>query len=48
MGFLRELLGRPAHESAMILFPVGHPAPDADVPDLRRKGLDEIAVFWEG
>ena len=47
MGFLREVLGRPAHEAPYILFPVGHPAPDATVPDLQRKGLDEVAVFIE-
>jgi nitroreductase len=45
MGFLREVLGRPQNEAPYILFPVGYPAPDATVPDLRRKGLDEVAVF---
>ena len=39
MGFLSEILGRPDNERAMILFPVGYPAADAMVPDLRRKGL---------
>jgi iodotyrosine deiodinase len=45
MGFLREILGRPKHERPFILFPVGYPAPDAEVPDLRRKALSEI-VQW--
>ncbi len=45
MGFLRELLGRPAHEKAMLVMPVGYPAPNATVPDLVRKPLDEIAVW---
>jgi len=45
MGFLSRLLGRPANEKPYILFPVGHPAPDCEVPDLRRKGLGEVAVF---
>ena len=27
--------------------PVGYPAPDARVPDLHRKPLDEIAVWFE-
>lgn len=45
MGFLRELLGRPVNEKALLLMPVGYPAPDAKVPDLSRKGLDEIAVW---
>ena len=48
MGFLQKLLGRPANEAPYILFPVGRPAPDATVPDLRRKGLDEVAVWFEG
>lgn len=43
MGFLAELLGRPAHEKAMLVMPVGYPAPDAQVPDLTRKPLDQIA-----
>jgi len=47
MGFLREILCRPDHEHAMLVLPVGYPAEDAMVPDLRRKTLDEIAVFFE-
>lgn len=45
MGFLRELLERPINERAMLVMPVGYPAPDAMVPDLRRKALEEIAVW---
>jgi iodotyrosine deiodinase len=45
MGFLAELLERPANEKAMLVLPVGYPAPNAMVPDLRRKPLDEIAVW---
>ncbi len=45
MAFLGELLGRPANEKAMLVMPVGYPAPDAEVPDLDRKPLDEIAVW---
>lgn len=45
MAFLAELLGRPAHERAMLVMPVGYPAPGAQVPDLRRKALEEIAVW---
>jgi nitroreductase len=44
MGFLRELLGRPDHERAYLVIPVGYPAEDAVVPDLERKPLDEIMV----
>lgn len=44
MGFLRELLDRPENERPFLLIPVGYPAPDAEVPALRRKDLDEFAV----
>jgi iodotyrosine deiodinase len=47
MHFLAKILGRPDHEKASILFPVGYAAPDATVPNLRRKSLDEVAVFKE-
>ena len=45
MGFLAELLERPTNERAMLVMPVGYPARDAKVPDLRRKPLTEIAVW---
>lgn len=47
MRFLSEVLGRPPNETAYVLFPVGYPAPDATVPDLARKPLDEVAVWHE-
>lgn len=45
MGFLGEMLARPKNERAFIMFPVGYPAKDAQVPDLRRKTLEEISIF---
>ncbi len=42
MGFLRRILGRPRHERPFVLFPVGYPAADAEVPDLERKPLEAI------
>jgi iodotyrosine deiodinase len=45
MGFLGELLDRPANERAMLVMPVGYPARDARIPNLERKPLDEIAVW---
>lgn len=48
MGFLAELLGRPENEKAFLLMPVGYPAADARVPDLPRKPLEEISVWFEG
>lgn len=45
MGFLSEILGRPANERAVMIVVAGYPAPDARVPDLRRKPLSAIATF---
>ncbi len=48
MGFLRDALGRPGHERAFILLPVGYPAEGCMVPDLHRKPLGEIMVVNRG
>lgn len=41
---LRQLLKRPTNEKLLMLLPVGYPASDATVPDLKRKPLDDIMV----
>ncbi|XP_054900407.1 iodotyrosine deiodinase-like [Poeciliopsis prolifica] len=41
---LRLLLKRPVNEKLLMLLPVGYPAADATVPDLKRKNLEEIMV----
>lgn len=46
MGFLRELLGRPAHERPFVVIPVGLPADDCTVPDIQRKPLSEIMIHF--
>jgi iodotyrosine deiodinase len=45
MGFLREICGRPAEEKALMIVVVGHPAPDATVPEhaVKKKPLSQIA-----
>jgi nitroreductase len=45
MGFLREILERPANERPYVLIPVGYPAEHAVVPDLERKPLNQILVI---
>lgn len=45
MGFLRAALGRGAHEKPVLLMPVGHPADDARVPDLRRLPAETV-IQW--
>ncbi|GHJ08209.1 oxidoreductase [Micromonospora humidisoli] len=44
MRFLNEVCGRPPEERPNLVLPVGYPAPDARVPDLARKPLDEIMI----
>ncbi len=44
MGFLNEVLERPPHERAFLLLVVGFPAPDATVPAIERKPLDEYVT----
>lgn len=48
MNFLTAILNRPKNERPFLLIPVGYPADDALVPDLQRKSLDDVAVFYEG
>lgn len=42
MRFLNAVCERPAHERPFLVIPVGHPAADAQVPDLVRKPLDAV------
>ncbi|MGD8976043.1 MAG: nitroreductase family protein [Gammaproteobacteria bacterium] len=48
MKFLNRILERPAHERPFLLLVTGYPADGVRVPDIGRKGLDEIAVFLDG
>ena len=45
MGFLNDILARPANERPFLLLVFGYPAGDAVVPAIRRKSLTEIATF---
>jgi nitroreductase len=45
MGFLNEILGRPANERPFLLLVVGYPAENAQVPAITKKALEEIATF---
>lgn len=46
MNFLSTLLDRPKNETPFLLLPVGYPAPNAQVPSITKKPLEEIAVFY--
>ena len=43
MGFLEKICNRPPNERAFLLIPVGYPADDAEVPDLKKKNFNEFA-----
>lgn len=47
MNFLAKLLNRPSNERAFLLLPIGYAKQPVYVPDLDRKPLEEVAVFYE-
>jgi nitroreductase len=46
MGFLGQILGRPEYERPFLLIPVGYPAEGCEVPDIKRKALDQILTTY--
>lgn len=44
MRFINSILDRPREERPFVVIPVGYPAAGAQVPDLRRKPLEEVLV----
>ncbi len=47
MAFLTKTLQRPDNERPFVLFPVGYPMPGTRVPDLVRKPLEDVALFFD-
>lgn len=47
MNFLTKILNRPVNERPYLLIPVGYPADKMYVPKLKRKALEDIAVFYD-
>ena len=47
MNFLTKLLDRPENEKPFLLIPVGYPVDECFVPDIERKKLDEVAVWYD-
>jgi iodotyrosine deiodinase len=45
MNFLQKILHRPENERPFLLLPVGYPAEGVEVPNIRRKDLEEMSVF---
>lgn len=46
MNFLQKILKRPENERPFLLIPVGFPAEGAEIPDISRKNLEEISVWY--
>lgn len=46
MNFLGKILTRPENEKPFLLIPVGYPADECWVPDIKRKELDEVVQFY--
>jgi len=47
MNFIAKALNRPEIEKPYLLLPVGYPSDDCEVPDLKRKEYEEIAIYYE-
>ena len=45
MHFLQEILDRPPNERPFVLIPVGYPPENVTVPDIKRKGLEQISIW---
>jgi iodotyrosine deiodinase len=46
MNFLKKILNRPDNERPFLLLPVGYPADETYVPDIHRKKMREVVVFY--
>ena len=46
MNFLQKILNRPENERPFLLIPVGYPSEEATIPQLSRKSLKDVAVFY--
>jgi iodotyrosine deiodinase len=46
MNFLSKVLNRPANEKPFLLVPVGYAAEECWVPDIERRGLNEVSEWY--
>jgi nitroreductase len=46
MRFLTGILDRPDNERPYILFPVGYPHPDCEVPEISKKDLEDVSSWF--
>ena len=47
MNFLIKLLNRPENEKPFLLIPIGYPAENTMVPDLKRKEENEVIQYFK-
>ncbi len=47
MNFLANILDRPTNERPYLLLPVGYPADEVYVPDIKKKGASEVIEWFE-
>lgn len=47
MNFIAKALNRPENEKPYLLLPVGYASEKCSVPDLKRKPLEEIAIYFK-
>ena len=47
MNFLSTILSRPENERPFLLIPVGYPADETFVPNIKRKELDKVVQFYD-
>ncbi len=46
MNFLQKILNRPENERPFLLIPVGYPAEEVEVPDLKRKTAEDVVIYF--
>jgi iodotyrosine deiodinase len=47
MNFLAKILARPENERPYLLLPIGYPADKVEVPDIKRKSLEQVADWYD-
>jgi hypothetical protein len=43
---MNELFDRPQNESAYTVLPIGYPAGDETIPQITKKDIEEISLFY--
>lgn len=47
MNFLSKVLNRPENEKPFLLVPIGYPLETTMVPDIKRKTIEDIAIWYK-